>query len=533
MAAAAVRAVVVQHTARRVACLVPSTASAFIARESSQHRGTQRGNRCLIHTSQPQQDKINPSLHHLCEPGAAGSFEVTNPATGEVLAHLVNHDADAAAEAVCIAHAAQKSWASLPAKERAAHLLRWHDLLQQHSDYLAWLMTSEQGKSLTESKGEVAYGASFIAWFAGEAVRNYGMTIPAPVAHQRTVVIKQPVGVASLITPWNFPLAMLTRKAGAALAAGCTVVAKPAGDTPLTAQAAVALAVEAGIPQEVLQLVTCCSDTSPDIGHVLVTHPLVSKVSFTGSTAVGKHLTSLAADTMKKVSMELGGNAPFIVFDDANIDKAVAGLMASKFRNSGQTCVCTNRVFVHERVHDTFVAKLKDAMASDLVVGNGLDEGVTQGPLIHQRAADKVKQLVDDAESKGAKVVVGGKPHELGGSFFQPTLLTDVDDTMKICCEEIFGPVVTLRRFSSDEAVIAQANDSDTGLAGYFYSENVARAWQVAEALEVGMVGVNVGIISSEVAPFGGVKESGVGREGSKFGMDEYLNIKYITTDLS
>jgi succinate-semialdehyde dehydrogenase/glutarate-semialdehyde dehydrogenase len=393
-----------------------------------------------------------------------------------------------------------------------------------HQEDLATILTSEQGKPLTEARGEIAYGSGFIEWFSEEAKRVYGDVIPAPTSDRRIIVLKQPVGVVAAITPWNFPNAMITRKAGAALAAGCTIVVKPASATPFSALALAELAIEAGIPPGVFNVVTGSAGV---VGGVLTSSPVVRKLTFTGSTEIGKKLMEQCAGTVKKVSMELGGNAPFIVFDDADLDAAVAGVMASKFRNTGQTCVCANRIFVQEGIYDKFAGKLKERIEAQ-VVGNGMDQGVTLGPLIDNAAVEKVKEHISDARNLGAKVLIGGEPHKLGGHFFQPTILTEVSPKAKLMNEETFGPVAPLIRFKTEEEAVAMANDTPFGLAAYFYTSNYERAWRVSEALECGIVGLNEGIISTEVAPFGGVKESGVGREGSKYGIDDYVEVKYI-----
>jgi succinate-semialdehyde dehydrogenase/glutarate-semialdehyde dehydrogenase len=426
--------------------------------------------------------------------------------------------------AIEAANAAWPAWRAKTAKERAAILRKWFDLIMANQEDLAVMMTVEQGKPLTESRGEIAYGASFIEWFAEEAKRVYGETIPAPVADRRIVVIKQPVGVCAAVTPWNFPNAMITRKAGPALAAGCTMVIKPASQTPFSALALCELAERAGVPKGVLSVVT---GASGPIGKELTTNPIVRKFTFTGSTEVGKLLMSQCASTVKKVSLELGGNAPFIVFDDADLDSAVEGAMASKYRNTGQTCVCANRIFVQDGVYDAFAKKLADKVSA-MKVGFGLEDGVVQGPLIDMKAVEKVEEHISDALEKGARVVTGGKRHEKGGQFFQPTVLADVTPAMKITREETFGPVAPLYRFKTEKELIDLANDTEYGLAAYFYSRDIGRIWRVAEGIESGIVGINVGIISTEVAPFGGYKESGIGREGSHHGMDEFLEVKYL-----
>ena len=451
-------------------------------------------------------------------------IDVRNPATGVRVGSVPRLGAAEAEQAVLAAQAAWPAWRARTAKERAAVLRRWYELIQANVDDLARIMTAEQGKPLAEARGEIAYAASFIEWFSEEARRVYGDTIPAPLSSQRIVVTKEPIGVCAAITPWNFPAAMITRKAGPALAAGCTMVLKPASQTPLTALALVALAERAGVPAGVLSVVT---GSAGDIGRVLATHPAVRKLSFTGSTEVGRTLMKQTADSIKKVSMELGGNAPFIVFDDADLDAAVEGAMVSKYRNAGQTCVCANRLYVHAKVYDAFAAKLTAAVQT-LTVGDGMTEGVRVGPLIDEKALAKVEEHVADALAKGARVLTGGKPHSLGRSFFEPTVLVDVTSDMAVAREETFGPLAPLFRFESEDEVVALANDTEFGLASYFYARDLGRVWRVAERLEYGMVGVNTGLISNEVAPFGGVKQSGLGREGSHYGMDDYLVIKYI-----
>ncbi|MEQ8736898.1 MAG: NAD-dependent succinate-semialdehyde dehydrogenase [Rhodospirillaceae bacterium] len=453
------------------------------------------------------------------------TFAVSNPATGDVITEVTECGADAATAAVEAAQAAQKQWQSKTAKERAAILRRWFDLMLQHQDDLAVIMTAEQGKPLKESKGEIAYGASFVEWFSEEAKRIYGDVIPSHQPGKQIIVLKQPIGVVGAITPWNFPNAMIARKAAPALAAGCTFVVKPAAQTPLSALAMAELGERAGLPAGVFNVVT--TSKSRPVGEVLTTHPAVRKFTFTGSTEVGKQLMSQCSGTVKKVSLELGGNAPFIVFDDADLDAAVEGAMASKYRNSGQTCVCANRFLVQDGVYDAFAAKLAEAVKA-LKVGNGLEEGVDQGPLIDQSALEKVESLVNEAVSGGAKVLTGGKRHELGKTYYQPTVLTDVKADMPLANEEIFGPVAPLFRFSTEEEAIELANATQYGLAAYFYGRDLGKVWRVAESLEYGMIGINEGIISTEVAPFGGVKESGIGREGSRYGIEEYIEIKYL-----
>ncbi|MFQ5971515.1 MAG: NADP-dependent succinate-semialdehyde dehydrogenase [Alphaproteobacteria bacterium] len=455
---------------------------------------------------------------------AGSTIDVTNPATGEVLGTVPKLGAAETRRAVEAASAAFPAWRGMLAKERAAVLRRLRDLMMENQDDLGVLMTAEQGKPLAEAKGEVAYAAAFIEWFAEEGRRVYGDTIPTYMADRRIVVAKEPVGVCAAITPWNFPAAMIARKAGPALAVGCTMVSKPATATPYSALALAVLAERAGLPKGVLSVVT---GPSGEIGGELTGNPTVRKLTFTGSTTVGKKLMAQSAGTMKKVSLELGGNAPFIVFDDADIDAAVEGAIASKFRNTGQTCVCANRIYVQSGVYDAFADKLVAAV-SELKVGNGLDEDVVQGPLIDMAAVEKVEEHIADAVAKGARVAVGGGRHGLGGTFFEPTVLTDVVAETKVTREETFGPLAPLYRFDDEAEAIRLANDTEFGLAAYFYTRDVGRAWRVGEALEYGLVGVNAGVISTEIAPFGGYKESGIGREGSKYGVDEYLEIKYL-----
>ncbi|MDY0046164.1 MAG: NADP-dependent succinate-semialdehyde dehydrogenase [Thauera propionica] len=452
-------------------------------------------------------------------------FEVRNPADGSVLASVPDMGAAETRRAIEAAAAALPAWRARTAKERAAVLRKWFELIMAHQEDLAVLMTSEQGKPLAEARGEVAYGASFIEWFAEEGKRVYGDVIPAHGADKRILVLKEPIGVVAAITPWNFPIAMITRKAGPALAAGCTMVIKPAEDTPLCALALAELAERAGLPKGVLNIVTTMK--AAEVGGELTANPIVRKVSFTGSTEVGKLLMRQSADTVKKVALELGGNAPFIVFDDADLDAAVAGAMASKYRNAGQTCVCANRLLVQDGIYDAFAARLAEAVAK-LKVGPGLSGDVQQGPLINAEAIAKVEELLGDAVEKGAKIVCGGKRHALGGTFFEPTIVTGVTPAMRVAREEIFGPVAPLFRFHTEEEAIRMANDTEFGLAAYFYARDIARVWRVAEGLEYGIVGINEGIISTEVAPFGGVKESGIGREGSKYGIDDFVEIKYL-----
>ena len=452
------------------------------------------------------------------------TIAVTNPATGETLGTIPKMGASETERAIAAADAALPAWRAKTAKERSVILRKWYDLMLENQEDLAVLMTLEQGKPLPEAMGEVLYSASFIEWFAEEGKRIYGDTIPSPNGDWRIVVTKEPIGVCAAITPWNFPSAMIARKVGPALAAGCTMVCKPATATPYSAFAMADLAARAGVPAGVFSVVT---GSSGAIGGEMTSNPIVRKLTFTGSTEVGKVLTEQCAATMKKVSMELGGNAPFIVFDDADLDSAVEGAMASKYRNAGQTCVCANRMLVQDGVYDEFAAKLSQAV-SGLLVGNGMDTGVSQGPLIDMAAVEKVEAHIADAVSKGARVVVGGDRHEKGGTFFQPTVLADVDTSMAVTKEETFGPVAPLFRFESEDQAIQMANDTEFGLASYFYSRDVGRIWRVSEGLEYGIVGANTGIISTEVAPFGGVKESGLGREGSKYGIEDYLEVKYL-----
>ncbi|WP_439581338.1 NAD-dependent succinate-semialdehyde dehydrogenase [Dyadobacter bucti] len=456
---------------------------------------------------------------------AAGgaTFEVVNPANGNVVASVTDMDASDVRKAIDAAHAAWPAYRDLTAKERAGLLKKWYALMMEHKEELARLMTMECGKVLAESRGEVDYGASFIEWFAEEARRSYGDVIPAHTKDRRLVVVKQSIGVVAAITPWNFPLAMITRKVGPALAAGSPVVVKPPSETPLTGLAIAYLAEKAGFPPGVYNTITTTRNT--EVGEELCGNNKVRKLSFTGSTAVGKILMKQCASNLKKISLELGGNAPFIVFDDADVDAAVKGAMISKFRNNGQTCVCANRLYVQDGVYEEFVAKLSKAVSA-LKVGNGLDTESQMGPLINEKGLKKVKQHLADAVSKGARVMVGG--NAMDGLFFEPTVLTDVTPEMVITQEEVFGPVAPVSRFSTEEEVIRLANDTPYGLASYFFSRDVSRCWRVAEALEYGMVGINDGLISTEVAPFGGVKESGIGREGSKYGMDYYMEIKYL-----
>ena len=452
------------------------------------------------------------------------TIDVTNPATGEVLGTVPKMGAEETADAIEAARIAQKGWAAKTGKERAGIMRKWFDLMMANQDTLGELLTMEMGKPLAEAKGEIAYGASFIEWFAEEAKRTYGEIVPGHQPDKRIHVLKQPIGVTAAITPWNFPNAMITRKAGAALAAGCSMVVKPATATPYSALALCVLAEEAGIPAGVLSVIT---GSSSGIGGEMTSNPTVRKLSFTGSTEVGALLMEQCAKQIKKTSMELGGNAPFIVFDDADLDAAVEGAIICKFRNNGQTCVCANRIYVQAGVYDAFAEKLI-AKIKTMKVGNGLEDGVAFGPMIDQSGINKVKEHIADATGKGAKVVLGGDSHELGGLFFQPTILTDVDNSMMVTQDETFGPMAPLFKFEDEDDVIAQANDTRFGLASYFYSKDLSRVHKVSEALEYGIVGVNTGIISTEVAPFGGIKESGLGREGSHHGIDDYMELKYV-----
>jgi succinate-semialdehyde dehydrogenase/glutarate-semialdehyde dehydrogenase len=452
------------------------------------------------------------------------AIDVTNPATGEVLGTVPNMGNAETRRAIEAANAAWPAWRRKTAKERANIMRKWFNLMMENQEDLAMLMTAEQGKPIAESRGEIAYGASFVEWFAEEAKRVYGDTIPQHQADKRLVVIKEPIGVVAAITPWNFPNAMITRKCAPALAAGCPVVIKPATQTPLSATALAELAERAGIPAGVLNVVT---GSASAIGGEMTSNPLVRKLSFTGSTEIGKLLMAQCAATVKKVSLELGGNAPFIVFDDADLDAAVEGAIASKYRNTGQTCVCANRLLVQDNVYDRFAEKLTTAVGK-LKVGDGLKGETHQGPLIDMKAVQKVEEHIADAVKKGARVIAGGKRHALGGSFFEPTILADVNPQMAVAREETFGPVAPLFRFSTDEQAVQMANDTEFGLAAYFYSRDIGRIWRVAEQVEYGIVGINTGIISTEVAPFGGMKESGIGREGSKYGIDDFLEIKYL-----
>lgn len=459
-----------------------------------------------------------------CDADDGATIDVTNPATGAVIATVPRMGAAETRRAIAASHAAFRLWRKETVKARAAVLRAWHALILQHADDLALILTSEQGKSLAEAKGEIVSNAAYLEWFAEEGKRAYGDVIAPPSNDKRIVVIKQPIGVCAAITPWNFPNGMITRKAGPALAAGCSMVLKPASQTPLSALALGELALRAGVPPGVFNVVTGAAQA---IGTELCHNDLVRKITFTGSTEVGAWLSREAAGTIKKLSLELGGNAPFIVFDDADIDAAVDGVLMSKYRNSGQTCVCANRIYVQDSIYDDFAARLV-AKVAELKLGNGLDAGVTQGPLIDDNAVRKIEQHIADALAKGGKLAIGGKRHALGGSFFEPSVVLEANSTMLVATEETFAPLAPLFRFSSEDEVVAMANATQFGLAGYFYSRDLGRVWRVAEELEVGMVGINTGMIANEMAPFGGVKHSGMGREGSHYGMDDFLDIKYL-----
>ena len=461
--------------------------------------------------------------------GEDGTFAVTNPARGDVIAEVASLSRAQVSKAIDNAYAAQKEWAKLTGKERAAILRKWFDLMTQNAEDLGIILTAEQGKPKAEATGEIHYGASFVEFFAEEAKRVYGETIPGHQRDKRITVIKQPIGVAASITPWNFPNAMITRKAGPALAAGCAFVARPASETPLSALALAVLAERAGIPAGVFNVVP--SERASEVGKEFCENHKVRKLTFTGSTEVGRILLRQAADQVMKCSMELGGNAPFIVFDDADIDAAVEGAMICKFRNNGQTCVCANRIYVQAGVYDAFAAKLAEAV-NKLKVGDGLAEGTTTGPLINAEAVEKVKEHLEDVTSHGGKVIAGGKEHALGGTFFEPTIVTGVTQDMKVSKDETFGPLAPLFKFETEDEVIEMANDTIFGLASYFYAKDLSRVYKVAEALEYGMVGINTGLISTELAPFGGVKQSGLGREGSHHGMEDYLEMKYLCMSL-
>ena len=471
-----------------------------------------------------QQAFVNGSW---CEADSGARTEIFNPANGERLGSVPNMGAAETRRAIEAAQQAQQAWRERTAKERAQVLRKWFELMLQHQEDLARIMTAEQGKPLTEARGEVAYAASFLEWFGEEAKRIYGDVIPGHQADKRILVQKEPVGVTAAITPWNFPAAMITRKAGPALAAGCAMVLKPAPQTPFSALALALLAEQAGLPAGLFSVITADVDASRDVGGELCSNPIVRKLSFTGSTGVGIKLMEQCAPSLKKLSLELGGNAPFIVFDDADLDAAVEGAMISKYRNAGQTCVCANRIYVQDSVYDAFAEKLAAAVAQ-LKVGNGSEAGVTTGPLIDGNAVDKVQRHLADAIGKGAEILAGGKPHALGGNFFEPTIITNVDSSMLVAREETFGPLAPLFRFSDEAAVVRQANDTEFGVAAYFYARDLSRVFRVAERLEYGMVGINTGLISTEVAPFGGMKSSGLGREGSKYGIEEYVEIKYL-----
>lgn len=464
-----------------------------------------------------------------CDADNKETHEVLNPATGELIGTVPMMGAVETRRAIEAANKAQSTWSKKTGKERSSILRRWHTLIAENMEDLAILMTHEQGKPIAEAKGEIQSGLDYLEWFAEEAKRIYGDFIPGHMPDKRLIVIKQPVGVTAAITPWNFPHSMISRKAGPALAAGCPMIVKPAMETPYSALAMAYLAQKAGVPDGIYSVVT---GDPIAIGEEMTTNPLVKKISFTGSTRVGKILMKQCADTVKKMSLELGGNAPFIVFDDADIDAAVIGAMISKYRNSGQTCVCANRLFVQAGIYEEFTKKLAEQVRA-IKIGNGLEEGVMQGPLISQSAADNAEALVADAKSKGATVLCGGQRVEAGRNFFEPTILTDVNNDMRVADEEIFGPIAPIFKFETDEEGIALANCTEYGLAGYFYSRDIGRVWRVAEALEVGMVGVNTGMLTTELAPFGGVKESGLGREGSKYGIEEYVDTKYICLDIN
>ncbi len=457
--------------------------------------------------------------------GDDGTFTVDNPARGDVIAEVADLSRAQVADAIAAAEVAQKEWAKWTGKERASVLRKWFDLMMKHQNDLGIILTAEQGKPLAEATGEIGYGASFVEFFAEEAKRIYGETIPGHQRDKRIMVMKQPIGVAASITPWNFPNAMITRKAGPALAAGCSFVARPAAETPLSAIVLGVLAERAGIPAGVFNVVP--SSSSSEVGKEFCENPAVRKLTFTGSTEVGRILLRQAADQVMKCSMELGGNAPFIVFDDADIDAAVEGAILCKFRNNGQTCVCANRIYVQSGVYDTFAEKLR-ARVADMKVGDGLEDGVAFGPLINQEAVEKVEEHISDAKSKGANIILGGNPSDLGGTFFEPTIVTGATSEMQFTTDETFGPLAPLYKFEDEDDVIAMANDTIFGLASYFYANDLSRVYKVAEALEYGIVGVNTGIISTEVAPFGGVKQSGLGREGSHHGIEEFLEMKYV-----
>lgn len=465
-------------------------------------------------------------INNQWEPSIDGNtFAVTNPANGNNIASVANCGEEETLQAIQAANKAFKQWSKITAKERAALMRKWFDLINENLDDLALLMTTEQGKPVKEAKGEIIYGASFIEWFAEEAKRIYGDVIPTPLNDRRIIATKQPIGVVAAITPWNFPVSMITRKISPAIAAGCTVVLKPAAQTPLSALALAYLAKEAGFPGGVINIIT--SDKASEVGKAMTESPHVQKFSFTGSTKVGKLLMQQCASTVKKVSLELGGNAPLIVFDDANLDQAIKGTIASKYRNAGQTCVCANRIYVQDKIYDEFCKRYREAV-STLTVGEGTAEGVTIGPLIDENAVDKITRLMADATAKGASITAGGDKHNAGKLFYQPTVIEGCNQEMAVSKEEIFGPVSAIFRFTTDEEAIQFANDTEYGLAAYFFTQNLARAWRVAEALDYGIVGINEGVVSHAEAPFGGMKESGIGREGSKYGIEEYVEIKYI-----
>eukprot|EP00043_Microstomoeca_roanoka_P009283 m.88455 g.88455 ORF g.88455 m.88455 type:complete len:564 (-) comp14540_c1_seq1:43-1734(-) len=515
--------------------LASSARCPFTGQRQDERAQPQRQHRRLLATTALQSHvhfQLQPSMHPTAfTEQQPHTFPVVNPSTNETICYVPDQTVEHAKNLIDRSHRAFQQWKVRTARERGHLLKKWADLLIHHTDYIAGVMTSEQGKPLAEARGEVTYGASFIYWFAEEALRSYGDVHPVMHPQQRIMVWKEPVGVSACITPWNFPLAMITRKAGAALAAGCTMISKPSAETPLTALALAELAYQAGIPEDVLSIITCSHRSSPSVGKELATNRKVAKLSFTGSTAVGKDLLAMAASTVKRVSMELGGNAPFIVFNDADIDAAVEGAVASKFRNAGQTCVCANRFFVQSGVYDKFMTKFSNAIEK-LKVGDGFDSGVNVGPLITQAAVAKVTELVTDAQRRGARILMGGMKHPRGGNFFYPTLVADVGTESRLFREEIFGPVAAVAKFTTDDEVVELANRTRAGLVAYFYSRDVQRIWRTAERLQYGMVGVNTGMVSTEVAPFGGVKESGIGREGSKYGLAEYEELKYVLLDL-
>ncbi|XP_038054347.1 succinate-semialdehyde dehydrogenase, mitochondrial-like [Patiria miniata] len=501
---------------RRYACRVPAL-----------HKLSRRPPSCSLHLSSRNASLLRDKAY-IGGAWVSGdkTFPVTDPANGMEIACVPDLGVTETTDAIQAAYDAFQGWAETTAKERGVILRRWYDLMIKNQDELAQILTTEMGKPLAEAKSEILYGASFFDWFSEEAKRCYGDVVPTIMKNKRQIFLKQPVGVAALITPWNFPNAMITRKLGAALAAGCTTVVKPAEDTPLSALALIPLAEEAGLPPGVFNVVTCSRDNASDVGKVLCESPLVAKISFTGSTATGKILLEQAASTVKRVSMELGGNAPFIVFDSADVDAAVAGAIACKFRGMGQTCVCANRILVQDGVYEEFCQKLTEKVGH-LVVGDGKEPGVTQGPLINEKAIEKVEKHIEDAVKRGAKVLMGGKRHELGRTFFQPTLLSDVPQDALVCKEETFGPLAPVIRFQTEAEAVALANASEFGLASYFYSNNIGQIWRVAEKLESGIVGINESLVSSEAGAFTGIKQSGLGTEGSKYGINEYLNVKY------